>query len=73
MVKSNLNQLEVKLFAKAIEEIGFSKKIVHINVDACDVDDDNDIIPDAWELLYGLDPYYKSDAHEDPDGDGFTL
>lgn len=39
MKKSNLNQLEVKLFANAIEEIGFSKKIIHINVDACDVDE----------------------------------
>jgi ribonuclease HII len=39
MRKSNLNQLEVKLFANAIEEIGFSKKIIHINVDACDVDE----------------------------------
>lgn len=39
MGKSNLNQLEVKLFANAIEEIGLSKKIIHINVDACDVDE----------------------------------
>ena len=39
MKKSNLNQLEVKLFAKAIEEIGLFKKIIHINVDACDVDE----------------------------------
>ena len=39
MDKSNLNQLEVKLFANAIEEIGLSKKIIHINVDACDVDE----------------------------------
>ena len=37
--ESNLNQLEVKLFARAIEEIGLSKKIKHVNVDACDVDE----------------------------------
>jgi ribonuclease HII len=37
--KSNLNKLEVKLFAEAIEKIGFSKKITHINVDACDVNE----------------------------------
>lgn len=39
MEKINLNQLEVKLFANAIEEIGLSKKIIHINVDACDVNE----------------------------------
>ena len=39
MSNGNLNHLEVKLFAGAIEEIGLSKKIIHINVDACDVDE----------------------------------
>jgi len=34
-----------------------------------DGDDDEDGLPDAWELLYGLDPLTK-DADEDPDGDG---
>ena len=34
-----------------------------------DGDDDDDGLPDAWELLYGLDPLTK-DADEDPDGDG---
>ncbi|MGB9436639.1 MAG: hypothetical protein WCB15_01750, partial [Desulfobacterales bacterium] len=33
-----------------------------------DTDDDNDGMPDAWELLYGLDPL-KDDAAADPDGD----
>jgi hypothetical protein len=33
-----------------------------------DTDDDNDGMPDAWELLYGLDPL-KDDAADDPDGD----
>ncbi|MBD51266.1 MAG: ribonuclease HII [Euryarchaeota archaeon] len=37
--ESSLNQLEVKLFSSAIEEIGLSKKIIHVNVDACDVDE----------------------------------
>ncbi len=33
-----------------------------------DTDDDNDGMPDTWELLYGLDPL-KDDAADDPDGD----
>jgi hypothetical protein len=34
-----------------------------------DMDGDNDGMPDAWELTYGLDPL-KDDAADDPDGDG---
>jgi len=34
-----------------------------------DTDDDNDGMPDTWELTYGLDPL-KDDAADDPDGDG---
>jgi hypothetical protein len=37
-----------------------------------DLDDDNDGMPDAWELEYGLDPKDPSDGPEDPDGDGRT-
>jgi hypothetical protein len=37
-----------------------------------DTDDDNDLIPDVWELQYGLDPLDASDALLDLDGDGFT-
>jgi len=33
------------------------------------MDDDNDGMPDTWELTYGLDPL-KDDAADDPDGDG---
>jgi hypothetical protein len=40
--------------------------------DAQDPDDDNDCIPDDWELQYGLDPLNPSDAIEDTDSDGFT-
>jgi hypothetical protein len=40
--------------------------------DACDPDDDNDGIPDNWELQYGLDPKKSSDGTEDPDNDGFN-
>lgn len=39
MRENNLNKLEVKLFASAIEKIGFSKEIGYINVDACDVNE----------------------------------
>lgn len=34
-----------------------------------DPDDDNDRMPDAWEIQYGFDPL-KDDASDDPDGDG---
>ena len=40
--------------------------------DACDPDDDNDGMPDAWELQYGLDPYLASDATLDNDNDGIS-
>jgi chitinase len=36
-----------------------------------DPDDDNDRMPDAWELQYGFDPL-KDDASEDSDGDGLS-
>jgi len=34
-----------------------------------DEDDDNDGMPDAWEITYGLNPLLD-DAADDPDGDG---
>ncbi|KAB7627950.1 putative Ig domain-containing protein [Alkalilimnicola sp. S0819] len=37
-----------------------------------DADDDNDTLPDAYELAEGLDPLDPSDAQADPDGDGLT-
>jgi subtilisin family serine protease len=40
--------------------------------DACDPDDDNDQMPDAWEIANGLNPFDPSDAAADPDGDGAT-
>ena len=36
-----------------------------------DKDDDNDKMPDAWELQYGFDPL-KDDASDDRDGDGLS-
>lgn len=38
--------------------------------DNSDRDDDNDGMPDEWELLYGLDPLDPGDAFTDLDGDG---
>jgi hypothetical protein len=35
-------------------------------------DSDSDGMPDAWETLYGLDPYDPSDASSDLDNDGVT-
>ena len=39
--------------------------------DNADADDDNDGMPDEWELRYGLDPL-TNDAAGDPDGDGIS-
>ncbi|MDG6226045.1 MAG: Ig-like domain-containing protein [Candidatus Thermoplasmatota archaeon] len=38
--------------------------------DNADPDDDNDGMPDWWEIEHGLDPYDPADADLDPDGDG---
>ncbi len=40
--------------------------------DACDTDDDDDGMPDWWEVTYRseLDPHNDSDWDDDPDGDG---
>lgn len=35
-------------------------------------DSDNDGMPDAWEIKYGLDPFNPADASEDLNGDGYT-
>ncbi|MCB1774376.1 MAG: hypothetical protein KDI88_12220 [Gammaproteobacteria bacterium] len=40
--------------------------------DACDPDDDNDGLPDAWELSFGRDPRSAANASRDDDGDGLT-
>jgi parallel beta-helix repeat protein len=40
--------------------------------DRLDIDDDNDGLPDAWELANGLDPLDASDGFLDSDGDGFS-
>jgi hypothetical protein len=37
-----------------------------------DTDDDNDGMPDSWELEHSLDPLNIEDAMEDPDSDGFS-
>jgi chitinase len=36
-----------------------------------DTDDDNDQMPDAWEIQYGFNPLVN-DASDDADGDGFS-
>lgn len=37
-----------------------------------DLDDDDDGMPDEWEIEHGLDPLSNSDRDEDPDFDGIT-
>ena len=40
--------------------------------DACDPDDDGDLMDDSWESSFGLDPGSPLDAAVDSDGDGKT-
>jgi hypothetical protein len=40
--------------------------------DNLDLDDDNDGMPDAFEILHILNPLLAQDASEDTDGDGLT-
>ncbi len=40
--------------------------------DACDLDDDNDGMPDTFEITYGLDQFDAADATGDADGDGIS-
>jgi len=40
--------------------------------DIDDLDDDNDGMPDYWELAYGLNPCDPTDANKDLDGDSYT-
>ena len=40
--------------------------------DLDDFDDDNDGMPDAWEILHCLNPFNAADAAQDPDEDGAT-
>lgn len=40
--------------------------------DECDLDNDNDLIPNSVEMLYGLDSFNADDALEDLDNDNFN-
>ena len=40
--------------------------------DNLDLDDDNDGMPDGFEILFGFNPILAADAEEDADNDGFT-
>ncbi len=40
--------------------------------DVCDMDDDDDGMPDSFEVLYNFDPFDAADAAEDADDDGLT-
>ncbi|MDU9047997.1 MAG: hypothetical protein Q3M30_04050 [Candidatus Electrothrix sp. Rat3] len=39
---------------------------------ACDEDDDNDGMPDNWEIQHGLNPEDPTDADSDMDNDGIS-
>ena len=40
--------------------------------DIQDPDDENDLMPDTWEIQYGLNPLNPFDAVQDKDGDGHS-
>jgi len=44
--------------------------LLHTNV--TNKDTDNDLMPDGWETMYGLDPLNASDASSDYDNDNIT-
>lgn len=81
LVDGTLIPLEIELLEGGLPARNHSRTIlVHPFVDSdgdgeadiLDDDDDNDGMPDWWELIHGLDPLDPSDAGEDPDGDGAT-
>jgi VCBS repeat-containing protein len=43
-----------------------------IGGDVCDIDDDNDGMPDSFETASSLNPFDDTDANLDSDGDGVT-
>lgn len=53
----------------ALQSLDYDSDLIS---DSLDEDDDNDGMPDSWELQYGLNPRDASDALLDSDGDGFT-
>jgi len=40
--------------------------------DVLDLDDDGDLLPDEWEILYGLDPLVAQSSTHDSDSDGLS-
>ena len=42
------------------------------DINSVDIDDDNDLMPDNWEVQNGFNPLNASDADDDPDNDGLT-
>ena len=54
------------------DHFGFEDALALLEVEAAGNDQDQDGLPDDWELANGLDPDDPSDADADPDGDGFS-
>jgi len=60
------NEVQLLAASSAGETVDQAFTVTVIMVDA-----DNDLMPDTWESLYGLDPS-KNDAGRDPDSDGIS-
>ena len=64
-----VNDLQDKFPLDASEWLDTDRDGIGNNADH---DDDNDGMPDTFEIKYGLNPLDPSDANQDPDGDGLT-
>jgi hypothetical protein len=57
----------------ALANIGQVKNLFSFDLSTINpIDYDNDGLPNAWEIQYGLDPIDRADAVQDLDGDGLT-
>ena len=70
------NEIVNRLAASEIVEVNFNLSGIDFDSDGIpdsqDQDDDNDTMPDTWEITYGLNPLSAGDANHDGDLDGLT-
>jgi len=65
-------------YLDSIDNCPFVNNLDQIDTDldghgnACDLDDDNDGLPDAWEIKYGFDSLFSDESSLDADNDGLT-
>ncbi|MDG6226044.1 MAG: hypothetical protein QCI82_11110 [Candidatus Thermoplasmatota archaeon] len=78
MMSTTLSPGEHMITLTVKDGVHTEKRVFTLNVndhtleDPAKKDSDGDGMNDAWELLYGFDPFDPLDAKRDPDGDGYT-